>query len=130
VGAVALDQAGHLAAATSTGGRTGKWPGRVGDTPLLGAGTYANDATAAISCTGNGEYFMRLVTAHALSARMAFGSASLHDAAAAAVADLGAAGGTGGLIAVGRDGSVALPYNTAGMYRGVARADGSIEIAI
>ncbi|MGE8320060.1 MAG: isoaspartyl peptidase/L-asparaginase family protein [Comamonas sp.] len=122
VGAVALDAQGHLAAATSTGGLTNKRPGRVGDTPLIGAGTYADDRTAAVSCTGHGESFIRVAAAHDLCARMAYGGLSLQAAAAAVVhGALPAIGGSGGLIAVDRYGNVCLPFNTEGMYRGVAR---------
>jgi len=123
VGAVALDAHGHLAAATSTGGLTNKRPGRVGDTPLIGAGTYADDRTAAVSCTGHGESFIRVAAAHDVCARMAYGGLSLQAAAEAVVhGALPAIGGSGGLIAVDRCGNVCLPFNTEGMYRGVARA--------
>lgn len=122
VGAVALDAHGHLAAATSTGGLTNKRPGRVGDTPLIGAGTYADDRTAAVSCTGHGESFIRVAAAHDLCARMAYGGLSLQEAADAVVhGALPAIAGSGGLIAVDRYGNVCLPFNTEGMYRGVAR---------
>jgi beta-aspartyl-peptidase (threonine type) len=121
VGAVAIDRAGHLAAATSTGGYTNKLPGRVGDTPLIGAGTYANDATLAYSGTGRGEVFIRTVLGHELHARMAYKGESLTAACDAMVfGELKRLGGGAGLIAVGRDGAVTLPFNTAGMYRGVA----------
>ncbi|MGE0422264.1 MAG: isoaspartyl peptidase/L-asparaginase family protein [Reyranellaceae bacterium] len=130
VGAVAIDRAGHLAAATSTGGYTNKLPGRVGDTPLVGAGTYANDATLAYSGTGRGEIFIRTVLGHELHARMAYKGESLAVACDAMVfGDLKRLGGGAGLIAVGRDGAVALPFNTAGMYRGVAsEAEGWVSI--
>lgn len=122
VGAVALDAQGHLAAATSTGGLTNKRPGRVGDSPLIGAGTYADDRTAAVSCTGHGESFIRVAAAHDVSARMAYGGASLQQACDAVVHEaLAAIGGTGGLIAVDARGNVCLPFNTEGMYRGLAR---------
>ncbi|MBM3621260.1 MAG: isoaspartyl peptidase/L-asparaginase [Alphaproteobacteria bacterium] len=121
VGAVAIDRAGHLAAATSTGGYTNKLPGRVGDTPLIGAGTYANDATLAYSGTGKGEIFIRSVLGHELHARMAYKGESLATACDAMVfGELKRLGGGAGLIAIGRDGAIALPFNTAGMYRGVA----------
>lgn len=121
VGAVALDMHGHLAAATSTGGMTNKRCGRVGDSPLIGAGTYADDRTAAISCTGHGESFIRIAAAHDVHARMAYGRATLEQATNAVVHQaLPAIGGTGGLIAVDRHGHVCLPFNTEGMYRGVA----------
>lgn len=121
VGAVALDASGHLAAATSTGGLTNKRPGRVGDSPLIGAGTYADDPTAAISCTGHGESFIRVAAAHDVCARMAYGGQSLQVATDAVVARIGEVGGSGGLIAVDRDGNVCMPFNSEGMYRGFAR---------
>ncbi|KAF1021833.1 MAG: Isoaspartyl peptidase [Paracidovorax wautersii] len=122
VGAVALDAHGHLAAATSTGGMTNKRPGRVGDSPLIGSGTYADDRTAAVSCTGHGEAFIRVSAAHDVCARMAYGGASLEAATQAVVhTALPAIAGTGGLIAVDRHGNVCLPFNTEGMYRGHAR---------
>ena len=122
VGAVALDAHGHLAAATSTGGMTNKLPGRLGDSPLIGCGTYADDRTAAVSCTGHGESFIRVAAAHDVCARMAYGGASLEAATQAVVHEaLPAVQGTGGLIAVDRQGNVCLPFNTEGMYRGIAR---------
>lgn len=122
VGAVALDKAGNLAAATSTGGMTNKLPGRLGDSPLIGCGTYADDRTAAVSCTGHGESFIRVAAAHDVCARMAYGGASLEAATHAVVHEaLPAVQGTGGLIAVDRQGNVCLPFNTEGMYRGIAR---------
>ncbi|GKS76614.1 isoaspartyl peptidase/L-asparaginase [Acidovorax sp. SUPP950] len=128
VGAVALDAQGHLAAATSTGGMTNKRPGRVGDSPLIGAGTYADDRTAAVSCTGHGEAFIRVSAAHDICARMAYGGASLEAAVDAVVhGALPAVGGTGGLIAVDRHGNVCLPFNTEGMYRGLARVGHAAE---
>lgn len=130
VGAVALDAHGHLAAATSTGGRTNKWPGRVGDTPLIGAGTYADDATVAVSCTGNGEYFMRCVTAHRIAALVELGGLSVGEAASRAIAEIERMGGTGGLIALDARGRYALPHNSRGMYRGVASGDGLFEVSI
>lgn len=121
VGAVAIDRAGHLAAATSTGGYTNKLPGRVGDTPVIGAGTYANDATLAYSGTGRGEIFIRTVLGHELHARMAYKGESLATACDAMIfGELKRMGGGAGLIAVGRDGTVTLPFNTAGMYRGIS----------
>ncbi len=119
---MALDAQGHLAAATSTGGMTNKRPGRVGDSPLIGAGTYADDRTAAVSCTGHGESFIRVAAAHDVCARMAYGCQSLAQATDDVVHGvLAAIGGTGGLIAVDRLGNVCLPFNTEGMYRGLAR---------
>jgi L-asparaginase / beta-aspartyl-peptidase len=131
VGAVALDRAGNLAAGTSTGGLTNKRWGRIGDSPLIGAGTYADNATAAVSATGAGEYFIRAVAAHDLAARMRFTGASLAAAAEAALRDaVEPLGGRGGLIALDRQGNVATPFNTEGMYRGVALEDGVAQIDI
>lgn len=131
VGAVALDAHGHLAAATSTGGMTNKMFGRVGDSPLIGAGTYACDATAAVSATGAGEFFMRGVVAHDIAARMAYGGLSLAQATEATVRDkLDATGGRGGVIALDRHGHYQLAFNTEGMYRGVVQGDGPPQIAI
>jgi len=123
VGAVACDAEGRLAAATSTGGMTNKKFGRVGDTPLIGAGTYANDLCA-VSCTGHGEYFMLAVTAYDVAARMRYKDLSLVDAAAEAIAHLTEIGGEGGLIAVDREGRVTMPFNSEGMYRGSADSSG------
>lgn len=130
VGAVARDAAGNLAAATSTGGMTNKRWGRVGDSPIIGAGTYAANGLAAISGTGEGEYFIRLTIARDIAARMEFGSETLPDAAVAAIARLTAAGGAGGVIAVDRAGTIAMPFNTPGMYRATIRAGERAEIAI
>lgn len=122
VGAVALDAQGHLAAATSTGGMTNKRPGRVGDSPIVGAGCYADDATVAVSCTGVGEAFIRGAAAHDVSALMAYAGLTLAEATRRVVMDkLPPLGGRGGLIAVDAQGRVALPFNTEGMYRGWAR---------
>jgi beta-aspartyl-peptidase (threonine type) len=122
VGAVALDQHGHVAAATSTGGVTNKQVGRVGDTPLIGAGCYADDATCAVSTTGSGEMFMRMVAAYDVAAQMAYRNVSLQEAADDVVLNrLPKIGGRGGLIAVDARGNVTLPFNTEGMYRGFAR---------
>ncbi|MBB2486866.1 isoaspartyl peptidase/L-asparaginase [Mitsuaria sp. WAJ17] len=121
VGAVALDAHGRLAAATSTGGMTNKKPGRVGDSPILGAGCYADD-TVAISCTGTGEAFMRSVAAHEVSAQMRYLGRSLEAACEDVVGErLPAVGGQGGLIAVSHKGELCLPFNTEGMYRGWVR---------
>jgi len=131
VGAVALDASGNLAAATSTGGMTNKQPGRVGDSPLIGAGTYANNATAAVSCTGTGEMFIRAAAAYDVCARMAYGGVSLEEAARAVVMEsLPVIGGRGGLIAVDRRGNFTMPFNTEGMYRGFARAGEAPQTAI
>jgi beta-aspartyl-peptidase (threonine type) len=122
VGAVARDQHGHVAAATSTGGITNKQVGRVGDSPLIGAGCYANDATCAVSTTGTGEMFMRMLAAYDVSAQMEYRGVSLEQAAASVVMNkLPRIGGRGGLIAVDSHGNVTLPFNTEGMYRGFAR---------
>jgi beta-aspartyl-peptidase (threonine type) len=130
VGAVARDRAGNLAAATSTGGMTGKLPGRVGDSPIVGAGTYADNATCAVSATGHGEFFIRYAAAHEIAARIAHAGQPLGEAAASVVAELGGVGGSGGLVAVGSDGAVALPFNCAGMYRGYVKDDGIVYTAI
>jgi beta-aspartyl-peptidase (threonine type) len=130
VGAVARDAAGNLAAATSTGGMTGKLPGRVGDCPVIGAGTWADNATCAISATGHGEFFIRHAVAHEIASRMRFLGESLETAAGKVVTDLGVLGGSGGLIAVDGQGSVALPFNCSGMYRGRIGADGVALTAI
>jgi L-asparaginase / beta-aspartyl-peptidase len=118
VGAVARDRDGNLAAATSTGGMTGKLPGRVGDSPIIGAGTFADNATCAVSATGHGEFFTRYAIAHEIAARIAHGKQTLADAAVSVVAELAQIGGSGGLVAVARDGTLALPFNCTGMYRG------------
>jgi len=130
VGAVALDAQGNLAAATSTGGTTNKLPGRVGDSPIIGAGTYANNATCAVSCTGDGEFFIRAAVAHRISALMELHGMSLAEAAERALSDAQKLGGTGGLVAVDKNGNVALPFNTSGMYRGYLGEDGKFVIEI
>lgn len=130
VGAVARDAAGNLAAATSTGGMTGKLPGRVGDCPVIGAGTWADNETCAISATGHGEWFIRHAVAHEIASRMRFLGESLDAAAERVVADLGGLGGSGGLIAVDAAGNVALPFNCSGMYRGRIGDDGVALTAI
>jgi L-asparaginase / beta-aspartyl-peptidase len=122
VGAVALDAQGHLAAATSTGGITNKQAGRVGDAPLIGAGCYANDATCAVSTTGTGEMFIRMLAAYDVSAQMEYRRVSLEEASNDVVMNkLPRIEGRGGLIAVDAKGNVVLPFNTEGMYRGHAR---------
>ena len=119
VGAVARDRAGHLAAATSTGGMTAKRAGRVGDSPVIGAGTFADDRSCAVSATGDGEVFLRLCVAHEIDARMRLAGTSLEAAASAVVmSELEALGGSGGLVAVAHDGSIAIPFRSEGMYRG------------
>ena len=124
VGAVAIDRDGHVAAATSTGGLTAKRWGRVGDSPLIGAGTYADDRSAAVSATGSGEYFIRAVAAHQLAERVRLGGESLQAALDHVLADIASLGGKGGLIAVGPDGASAFGFTTPGMYRGLADAGG------
>jgi beta-aspartyl-peptidase (threonine type) len=119
VGAVARDRNGHLAAATSTGGMTAKRSGRVGDSPVIGAGTYADDATCAVSATGDGEAFLRLCAAHEIDARMRLTSVSLERAAEDVImTELTALNGTGGIIALDRNGAITTPFNCEGMYRG------------
>jgi L-asparaginase / beta-aspartyl-peptidase len=127
VGAVACDSTGRLAAATSTGGLLGKMPGRIGDSPLIGAGTWA-DERVAVSCTGQGEYFIRAAVAADVSARMRYGGQSLAAAGAGALADMETQGGDGGLIAVDAAGNVTTPYNSQGMKRGIATAAGRFEV--
>lgn len=131
VGAVALDQEGNIAAATSTGGMTNKRYGRVGDSPMIGAGTYANNKTCAVSCTGSGEYFIRGVVAYDVSAMMEYGGSSLLVAADEVINKrVLSIGGDGGLIAVNTKGEVAMPFNTEGMYRAMKHSNGTKEIAI
>jgi beta-aspartyl-peptidase (threonine type) len=130
VGAVALDQNGDLAAATSTGGTTNKRPGRVGDSPIIGAGTYANNATCAVSATGDGEYFIRATVGHDVSALMEYRGMKLSEAAQTVLDKVAKLGGTGGLIAVDKDGNITLPFNTSGMYRGYVDPNGKFVIEI
>jgi L-asparaginase/beta-aspartyl-peptidase (threonine type) len=127
IGAVALDTSGALAAATSTGGLSGKLPGRVGDTPIIGAGCWA-DTRAAVSCTGLGEYFMRANAAADVSARIAYAGQPLAEAASAVIEDVRRLGGSGGLIAVDAHGNVAAPFVTQGMKRGIASSSGHREV--
>lgn len=130
VGAVALDLHGHLAAATSTGGMTNKRPGRIGDSPVIGAGTYADDRTCAVSCTGWGEFFLRTVAAHDLSARMAYAGKTLDQAAGEVLSRIAEMGGDGGLIAVDRRGNLCLKFTTEGMYRAWLGPGGRVEVRI
>ena len=123
VGAVAVDAEGHVAAATSTGGLTAKQWGRIGDSPLIGAGTYADDRSAAVSATGSGEYFIRAVAGHQLAERMRLGGQSLQEALDGTLEDIRELGGTGGLIAVSATGDAAWGFTTRAMYRGVADAN-------
>lgn len=130
VGAVALDAEGHLAAATSTGGYNNKPAGRIGDTPIVGAGTYARDGVCAVSGTGKGEYFMRYAVGHEVASRVDYLGESLEQASGKLILedlkrhDIGA-----GLVAVGADGSIAAPYNTDGMFRGWVTAEGKFFVA-
>jgi beta-aspartyl-peptidase (threonine type) len=131
VGAVALDQQGNICAATSTGGMTNKKYGRIGDTPMIGAGTYANNATCAVSCTGHGELFIRQVVAHQVHCLMAYGKLSLVEAGKKVVMeDLVAIEGEGGLIAIDGQGNITMPFNSEGMYRGYKKSDGSGAVLI
>lgn len=131
VGAVALDARGHLAAATSTGGIKNKKYGRVGDTPVIGGGTYANDRACAVSCTGDGEYFIRAVTAYDVYCLLEYRGLSLAEACRIAIHEtLTGLGGEGGLIAVDRAGNAELVFNSEGMYRGWRNDRGKGEIAI
>ena len=131
VGAVALDAQGHLAAGTSTGGMTNKRWGRVGDAPIIGAGTYADDATCGVSATGWGEFFIRLGVARDIAARMAYLGESVDEAATHVIqTTLDEAGGTGGVIALDREGNVSMPFNTEGMYRATITRSGVVATAI
>ena len=130
VGAVALDAHGDLAAATSTGGFTGKLPGRVGDSPVIGAGTYADNETCAVSGTGLGEAFIRAVLAYDVAARMRYRGEPLARAAAAALRKVARLGGDGGLVAIDRRGNVAMPFNSKGMYRACVDRNGRRSFAI
>src|SRR6201996_4407378 len=131
VGAVACDQQGNIAAATSTGGMTNKKYGRIGDSPIIGAGTYANNSTCGISCTGHGELFIRAVAAHDVSCLMEYKHYSLQEAMEVVVHEkLMAIGGEGGMIGVDAQGNVALVFNSQGMYRGFKSSDGSSVVAI
>ncbi len=131
VGVVARDARGNVAAGTSTGGVTGKRWGRVGDSPLIGAGTYASNASAAVSGTGEGEYFIRLSAAHRICALVELAGMSLQAAADRVIQDdLGALGGQGGVIAVAPDGQMAWSFNTSGMYRARIAAGQALEVSI
>ena len=129
IGAVAVDARGHVAAATSTGGLTAKRYGRIGDSPLIGAGTYADDRAAAVSATGLGEIFIRVAAAHEVCARVRIGGEPLQQAVDGVLEEIRGLGGKGGLIAVGPDGEAAWGFSTPGMYRGMAGPDGR-EVAI
>jgi beta-aspartyl-peptidase (threonine type) len=128
---VALDRHGTLAAGTSTGGMTNKRHGRVGDSPIIGAGTYADNSTCAVSATGHGEVFIRHAVAHEIGALMKYGKRTVQEAARAVLEALPPEeGGVGGVIALDADGNAALEFNTEGMYRGTITDDGTIAIAI
>jgi isoaspartyl peptidase/L-asparaginase-like protein (Ntn-hydrolase superfamily) len=129
VGCVVLDETGALAGATSTGGVRGKLPGRVGDSPIVGAGVWA-DETVAVSCTGVGEYFLRTAAAAQLALRLRLAGQSVADAAAAVLADIGGLGGSGGLIALTARGEIAMPFTTAGMKRAALAPDGTITAEV
>lgn len=131
VGAVACDSFGNVAAATSTGGMTNKKWGRVGDSPMLGVGTYANNKTCAVSCTGSGEYFIRGVVAYDVSCLMEYKGFSLEEAASEVIQNrILKLGGDGGLIAVDSKGNIAMPFNTEGMYRAYKTSEGESNLAI
>lgn len=131
VGAVACDQNGNIAAATSTGGMTNKKYGRVGDSPMIGAGNYANNETCAISCTGSGEYFIRGVVAYDVACLIEHKNLSLEAAASEVIHKrVLRLGGDGGLIAINQFGEIAMPFNTEGMYRAKRSSDGDLEISI
>jgi beta-aspartyl-peptidase (threonine type) len=130
VGAVALDRGGNLAAATSTGGYWGKLAGRVGDSPLIGAGTWADNRSCAVSCTGVGEYFIRTAAAHDVSARMRYGRQSLASASRQIILQIRKINGQGGLIAVDRQGQVAMPFNSPGMYRAWVTRAGRFRVEL
>jgi beta-aspartyl-peptidase (threonine type) len=131
VGCVAVDQYGNLAAATSTGGMTYKKYGRIGDSPVIGAGTYADNTTCAVSATGHGEFFIRNVVAYDISAIMKYKGSTLAEAANEVVMiKLKNQGGTGGIIAVDKNGNIAMPFNTAGMFRGFVKSGGEMKVAM
>lgn len=129
VGAVALDKQGNLAAGTSTGGMTNKKFGRIGDSPIIGSGNYANHEVA-VSCTGWGEFFMRTVAAYNVASRMNLLNKSVNEASEDTIDEIGDMGGTGGLIALDKNGNYAAPYNTSGMYRGMITENGTVEFYI
>lgn len=129
VGAVALDMAGHLAAATSTGGYTNKPVGRVGDSPIIGAGTYARDGRCAVSGTGKGEYFIRYCVGHELASLIAYKGLPLKEASATVLGELTAHKVGAGLVAIDTEGTIVAPYNTDGMYRGWVTPDGLVHVA-
>ncbi len=129
VGAVVRDRHGALVAATSTGGLLNKTPGRVGDSPIIGSGTWADENTA-ISCTGEGEYFMRTAAAASVAARIRYGGQTLEEAVEAVISEVGTLGGKGGLISVDRHGHIALPYNSSGLKRASATSAGHFKVKV
>ena len=130
VGCVALDKFGNIAAGTSTGGMTNKRYGRIGDSPIIGAGTYANNATGGFSCTGHGEYYIRLGFSRDISALMEYKKLSVTEACRTEVDKLTQLGGTGGVIGLDRNGNIAMEFNTSGMFRGYIKSTGEKEVAI
>jgi beta-aspartyl-peptidase (threonine type) len=130
VGCVVLDTKGNLCAGTSTGGMTNKKYGRIGDAPVIGAGTYANNKTCAVSCTGHGEYYIRLGFARDISALMEYKNLSVKEACTEEIRKLSELNGTGGVIAVDADGNIAMEFNTSGMFRGYIKSSGEKEVAI
>ena len=130
VGCVALDAYGNIAAGTSTGGMTNKKYGRVGDSPIIGAGTYANNQTGAFSCTGHGEYYIRLGFSRDISAMMEYQRLDIREACQHEMEKLTRMGGTGGVIGIDKNGNIAMEFNTSGMFRGYIKSDGEKEVAI
>ena len=130
VGCAVLDMHGNLAAGTSTGGMTNKKYGRIGDAPIIGAGTYASNKTCAVSCTGHGEYYIRLGFAHDISALMEYKNMDVKTACREEIGKLNELGGTGGVIAIDANGNIAMEFNTSGMFRAYLKSDGEKEIAI
>ncbi len=130
VGCVALDQQGNLCAGTSTGGMMNKKYGRIGDSPVIGAGTWADNSTCAVSCTGHGEYFIRLTIARDVAAMMEYRNMELKEAGNKVLNKLTQMGGTGGFIAIDAKGNITMPFNTSGMFRGYQKSNGEKEIAI
>lgn len=130
VGAVALDKLGNIAAGTSTGGINNKKHGRIGDSPIIGAGTYANNKTAGISCTGQGEYFIRVGAAQKVSSLINMKGMTLNEATKQVMDEIGEIGGTGGMIGLNTKGEVSMYFNTKGMYRGTVNEDGEIKVEI
>ncbi|MCF8230092.1 MAG: isoaspartyl peptidase/L-asparaginase [Bacteroidales bacterium] len=131
VGCVALDKYGNLAAGTSTGGMTNKMRGRIGDSPVIGAGTYADNTTCAVSSTGHGEYFIRNVVAYDITALMKYKGQSLEEAAQFVIMEkLKSLNANGGIIAIDKDGNISMPFNTPGMFRGFVLSDGNMEVML